>query len=382
MAIQVAFALFAFYIYHLHIMKTKEKKEVRLHLTNIVGLGAVQLVESLLPSLLGSSNYSVGEIYLPSHNKFSQLLANHKNNRLIPYKRYLPNSISRILECTLFGGKFNGVTPLLVMGDIPIRCSTRQVVFVQSSLLTNTANNGRKLGAVKYWIARWLFQSNLKFASAFIVQTEAMKSALIATYPTIKDLVHVIAQPAPAWLVASHLKRTKPSSGSNSGLRLFYPAAVYPHKNHRLLGQIKSKQINLWPITELILTIPENQNPNPSLSWAYCVDRLTPDQVIRAYEQTDALLFLSNSESFGFPLIEAMWIGLPIICPDLPYARTLCGDQAIYFNPNQIDSLHAAIIELDKRLKSSWWPDWSEALSKIPHNWEEVAETMFGVITK
>ena len=35
----------------------------------------------------------------------------------------------------------------------------------------------------------------------------------------------------------------------------------------------------------------------------------------------DALLFLSTDESYGFPLIEAMFVGLPIICPDLPYAR-------------------------------------------------------------
>ena len=30
------------------------------------------------------------------------------------------------------------------------------------------------------------------------------------------------------------------------------------------------------------------------------------------------LCYLSKEESFGFPLIEAMYLGLPIVCPDLP----------------------------------------------------------------
>lgn len=363
-------------------MKIEDKKEVRLHLTNIAGLGAIRLVESLLPSLLQSPNYKVEEIYLPSHDKFSRFLELHNRQKLIPYKRFLPNSISRVLECTIFGSKFNGPTPLLVLGDLPIRCEAKQTVFIQSSLLTHNSSTGSTLGAIKYKIAKWLFRQNMKYASAFIVQTEVMKSALIETYPEIKDRVHVIAQPVPTWLSTSKLKRRSPRTQEASGLRLFYPAASYPHKNHRLLSEIKIDQINSWPIADLILTISKNQNPNPAISWIKCVDQLAPEEVVKAYENADTLLFLSNSESFGFPLIEAMWVGLPIICPDLAYARVLCGDQAIYFNPDQIDSLHAAIIELSKRLKSGWWPNWSQALSKIPKDWEEVANAMLGVTTQ
>ena len=71
-----------------------------------------------------------------------------------------------------------------------------------------------------------------------------------------------------------------------------------------------------------------------------------------------------------------MWIGLPIICPDLPYARALCGEQAIYFEPHNVNSLHAAIEELNKRRNLGWWPDWSSILDKIPRDWQEVADAM------
>jgi glycosyltransferase involved in cell wall biosynthesis len=162
-------------------------------------------------------------------------------------------------------------------------------------------------------------------------------------------------------------------------LRLFYPAAYYPHKNHRLLSEINDSKT--WPVSELVLTIPDNLNPNPAIPWIRCIDRLEPAGVLSEYRNTDALLFLSFSESFGFPLIEAMWIGLPIICPDLPYARTLCGEHAIYFDPHKVGSLHAAIAELTKRRSSGWWPDWSAKLDKIPKDWQKVADAMVQLAT-
>lgn len=361
--------------------QAKEKKAVRLHLTNIAGLGATELLRSLLPSFERLPDYNLAAVYLPSRGALSNYQAACPETKLIWYKRYLPNSISRLLECTLFGYKFDGATPLLVLGDIPLRSKGKQTVLVQTTLLTQGANTGRQLGAVKYWIARWLFRLNIRYVSAFIVQTEAMKAALIDTYPEIAGRVHVIALPVPSWLLESQLKRTQRNIRTDSGLRLFYPAADYPHKNHRLLSTIQAGRASAWPVSELLLTIPENLNPNPAIAWIHCVDRLAPDAVINAYQAADALLFLSLSESFGFPLVEAMWIGLPIVCPDLPYARTLCGDQAIYFNPEDVNSLHWAVVDLHKRLDSGWWPQWSEKLKPIPQNWQEVAAAMLSLAT-
>ena len=74
-----------------------------------------------------------------------------------------------------------------------------------------------------------------------------------------------------------------------------------------------------------------------------------------------------------------MWIGLPIVCPDLGYARNLCGDQAIYFNPRSVSSLHLAVDELNHRLRSGWWPNWSVQLAGVPEDWVSVASSMIKV---
>jgi glycosyltransferase involved in cell wall biosynthesis len=203
-----------------------------------------------------------------------------------------------------------------------------------------------------------------------------MKSALISCYPEVVGRVYIVPQPAPNWLLRSNLKRTK-SNRSSLGLKLFYPAAHYPHKNHHLLSAITHS--NLWFMSELVLTIPKELNPNPEVNWIKCVGALDPSSVLDMYKNTDGLLFLSFTESLGFPLIEAMWVGLPIICPDLPYARTLCGNIAIYFNPADINSLSSAITELNQRKQNGWWPDWSTQLAAIPKDWDVVADMMLAV---
>jgi hypothetical protein len=268
----------------------------------------------------------------------------------------------------------------LVFGDIPIRCNARQTVFIQSSLLMRGANTGRQVGALKYWVARRLFRYNMGYVSAFIVQTETMKKSLAMSYPGIGARIHVIAQPAPDWLMSSGLKRTGFKSAFGTMLRLFYPSANYPHKNHRILGKIYQPED--WPVAELILTVSEEQNPNPAISWVRCVGSLKPADVLDAYGIADALLFLSCEESFGFPLVEAMWLGLPIICPDLPYARDLCGEGAIYFDSNSTSSLRAAIAELGARRDNGWWPDWSASLARIPRDWQQVANAMLRLATE
>jgi Glycosyl transferases group 1 len=359
--------------------RTTGTRLIRVHATNIIGIGAVQLVQSLLPAMEQMDNYELRAVYLPLRGALATYEAIRNSTILVRRSRYLPNAVSRILECTLFARRFEGEGRLLVLGDIPLRCKGRQTVFVQTPLLTKSAKNNRKFGAIKYLIARSLFRLNADFASAFIVQTEAMRVALSETYPEISTRIHVVGQPAPGWLLAAGLKRTGVIPHGAPGLKLFYPAAGYPHKNHRLLSRVESGESHAWPVSSLTLTVEEDLHPNPKTGWIKCVGRLKPEDVLSVYGTVDGLLFLSLSESLGFPLVEAMWIGLPIICPDLPYARVLCGDEAIYFDPENISSLQAAVIELDERLKAGWWPDWGEPMKAIPPSWGAVAASMLRV---
>jgi len=188
--------------------------------------------------------------------------------------------------------------------------------------------------------------------------------------------VHIIAQPVPNWLLDISPCRSAVIGASRSKLKLIYPAAFYPHKNHKLLGSITPKLALSLPIERLTLTISEDRHPAMNVPWIHCVGFLNSSDMISAYGEADGVLFLSTGESYGFPLVEAMFLGLPIVCPDLPYAHTLCADEAIYFDPNSIASLCQAISTLHKRLATGWSPDWSEQLVTFPKDWDTVASKM------
>lgn len=350
---------------------------VRLHLTNVVGAGASELLQSLLPALERDPEVLIKCIELPDRGKLADYQSRSPATVVKVYRRLLPNALSRMIECTWLAGRFDGDSPLLVLGDLPLRCRGPQTVFLQQSNLLKPKRTDWRPSRMKYALGRAIFQSNLDRVSAFIVQTDVMREALERSYPGVAGKVYVIAQPVPTWLLHSGLKRQARVRPPGQALDLIYPAAGYHHKNHALLSRLDSHAS--WPIEQLVLTLDAASHPAPELSWVQCRGFLSPQAMIAAYSKADALLFLSKEESYGFPLVEAMFVGLPIVCPDLPYAHTLCGDQAFYFDPDQPESLRDAIASLKLRLDQGWWPDWEDRLLNIPPDWDTVARKMLEV---
>jgi glycosyltransferase involved in cell wall biosynthesis len=353
------------------------KLEIRLHLTNVYGTGAVQLLKSLLPSLETQENFRVKSIYLPNRGDLNTYLSANDTTEVLIYHRKLSNALSRLFECIFNSSAFEKKSPLLVLGDLPLRVNCSQTVFLQNPHLLNPSKIS--LSTLKYMVSRAVFRFNLPFVDAVIVQTPVMSDLFKRTYPKFRGRVHTIAQPVPGWLLKSSIRRDRSTWSNDRKLKLIYPAAVYPHKNHSLLACIE-KDSDL-PIEQLILTLDAKLNPACHLEWIRCLGHLSSDGMLAAYSSIDGLLFLSNEESYGFPLVEAMHIGVPIICPDLPYARILCGTEAIYFDSNNHESLKLAIYELFFRLNKGWWPDWKKQLLEIPGSWDDVAKKFLEIAT-
>lgn len=354
------------------------RMSVRIHLTNVAGAGASQLLQSLLPALESVPNVVVDRIELPDRGKLAAYRSRSATTVAEVYRRRLPNALSRMLECTWLAGQFDGDSPLLVLGDLPLRCRGSQTVFVQTPyLIIPSKANTFAISDIKYWISRLIFRMNMDRVQSFIVQTDVMRFGLERSYPEIAGRVHVIAQPVPEWLLNSGLQRTSRIRSDNDRLRLIYPAASYPHKNHSILSCFDVQADS--PVEQLLLTLDSTSHPAPQLPWVQCCGFLSPQEMIAVYSKVDALLFLSKKESYGFPLVEAMFVGLPVLCPDLPYAHILCGDEAIYFDPDNAESLQKGLQELQTRLQQGWWPNWAERLVNIPKDWQSVARRMLDV---
>ncbi len=97
------------------------------------------------------------------------------------------------------------------------------------------------------------------------------------------------------------------------------------------------------------LTLIGNTVPmpdGPGHSWLGDLER---SQVFAHYRGAKMLVMTSRAESLGLPLIEAMQVGLPVVAPDLPYARELCAEAAEYFEPGNAKALVAAILRAKTR---------------------------------
>lgn len=91
--------------------------------------------------------------------------------------------------------------------------------------------------------------------------------------------------------------------------------------------------------------------------------------LIRSYADSAALIFPSECEGFGLPVLEAFAAGCPAILSDIPVFREVGGDAAVYFNPNSAAELADRIRQLMATRETSGI---ERQLSKF--NWARCAE--------
>lgn len=81
---------------------------------------------------------------------------------------------------------------------------------------------------------------------------------------------------------------------------------------------------------------------------------LLDSQLCSLYSGAVALVFPSLYEGFGFPLVEAMSSGAPVVASDIPSSREVCGDAVEFFEPrNPSDCVRAILCVRNETSRSS-----------------------------
>ncbi|WP_420316802.1 glycosyltransferase family 4 protein [Ekhidna sp.] len=64
------------------------------------------------------------------------------------------------------------------------------------------------------------------------------------------------------------------------------------------------------------------------------------------YKEAKALFFPSLYEGFGLPPLEAMSLGCPVLCSNSSSIPEICGEAAIYCDPNSVTDMSQKLIEI------------------------------------
>ena len=115
-----------------------------------------------------------------------------------------------------------------------------------------------------------------------------------------------------------------------------------PHKNlERVAQALKGERCVLHVVGRLS---PRQRQFLDDLGIRYenGVD-LSDEELLRAYEEADLVVFVSLAEGFGLPILEAQAIGRPVVTSDLSPMRDVAGGAACLVDPRNVDSIRAGI---------------------------------------
>jgi glycosyltransferase involved in cell wall biosynthesis len=178
---------------------------------------------------------------------------------------------------------------------------------------------------------------------------------------TLDELGHFARQqrlPQPpavaAWLGCS-LEKAETKAMQTSPATFVTLGTIEARKNHLLLLDVWSKLVpELGPRAPRLLIIGRrgweadevfrHLDGNAS-GHVVELNGCSDDELSRHLASAAALLFPSNAEGFGLPLVEALTAGIPVIASDLPIFREIGQGVPLLIDPGDPDAWEAAILD-------------------------------------
>lgn len=209
-------------------------------------------------------------------------------------------------------------------------------------LLEEFAFGGFAPGQLNF-LKTMMFHSCLRHSKAVLVQGDHVRLRVEERMRQIGPCapVHVLPPRTNLWsegcISSKHL-------GDRSSGGWFYPASGFAHKRAMLALQgwrsYRMRDGSLGLVITDHLPVKEKD--------VFMIGRVEHKEVLRQFKESRFLLFTSAKETLGLPLLEAMYFGLPAVLPDLPYAREIYGDAAIYFDSAEPDAVASAMLKAEQ----------------------------------
>jgi glycosyltransferase involved in cell wall biosynthesis len=190
-------------------------------------------------------------------------------------------------------------------------------------------------------LKRWWVHRSIRRADQVCVQSQTLADTISTALPETRNRTAVIRHgPGCIGDRSGELRQ----AGSGETLEIVYVAYYYPHKNFRVLLDALRILADRQVQVHLHLTLDHKSAAvRELLSYARSLGvddavvnhgELESTAIATLYRDVHLSVFPSTCESFGFPQVEAMAFGLPIIAADTRVNREVCADAALYFPPH------------------------------------------------
>ncbi|MEP6296527.1 MAG: glycosyltransferase family 1 protein, partial [Ilumatobacter sp.] len=195
------------------------------------------------------------------------------------------------------------------------------------------------VSAAKLRYLRAVMPRSVARASVIAVPTEYVRSTVVDRFDVDPERVVVVCHGVEPDIGSGartefELRR---DYGLGSGRVLVLPAITHPHKGHEFLLDVMAEH---WKDPELRLVLLGGRGLADAAVGRAIVKRKLGDRVIRPGRVSDddrdglirlahALVFPSQYEGFGAPVVEAMALGTPVVCSDQAALVEVVGDAGL-----------------------------------------------------
>lgn len=139
---------------------------------------------------------------------------------------------------------------------------------------------------------------------------------------------------------------------TQSKLNILCLSANYPHKNLNIIPSIIDQLINRFEMKDFRFVISLTKEELGFLDrydeFILYVGKVDIKQIPSLYKKIDLLFMPTLLEIFSTTYLEAMYMGKPIICSDMGFARDICENSALYCSPLDPEEYAINIYKLNK----------------------------------
>jgi alpha-1,3-rhamnosyl/mannosyltransferase len=322
--------------------------------------GSEQYLTRQLAGLCGRNEFAlhayVPQGFIAAHSELADVVHMHEmsstaHNRAarILFENTWLNARTKSAQLVHHGG-----------GTLPLRGNNNTLLTVHD---VQYLTYPEYFSAVRLRYLKAMMPRSVKRARAIAVPSAYVRGVLMEQFSLPGEKIHVVRHGVEA-LVRSeeNIARVRNKYGLENVEYFIYPAMTHPHKNHAFLvnllaGPWKHRSEHLVFIGSAGRAHEELLALIAQLGLAHRV------HVVGRVEGTErdafvagarALLFPSQYEGFGAPLIEAMSLGVPVVCANTASLPEVAGDAGVVLPltleawsdvPNIIDSTAVDLVQ-------------------------------------